>query len=227
MVYLPFAIVAVFLVAYGWWRQERRASRLRDGARERRLQFSRHDYLDAHRRYRGLALMGVGHSRRAWNTFFGTHEARPWVGFCEQCDIGFGGDRVAFRRCIAAIELPLGVEALCLPGRMEKEEPAVLRTPMGCMSFVPATPEAAAGQGAGSHRLYVRRPSAASAPATTRLLEVIRRFPADWVWEAGESVLMVASSATPSEQNDRILLSLLDAVAAAADELVPPAASRA
>lgn len=175
--------------------------------------------------------MRVGHSRRAWNTFFGMHEQGVWVAFFDCCDVGFGGDRVGIRRCIAAMEMPTGVEAVCVPVEAVSRGPNLLQTAIDYLSFVPvssgaglgrdASPVAAEGSGRKlrTHQLYVRRPSAANSPLVRQLMETIAGYSADCVWELGENVVLVGREVPRAEPTCSVVAVLLDAVAAVAGEL--------
>jgi hypothetical protein len=242
--------IPVAVVAAWWWRREAvRTARLRRCAQERRLRFSRHDILDVHQRYGALALMRLGHSRRAWDTFFGMHEHGVWLGFFDCCDLGFAADRFAIRRCVATLEIHTGVEAVCLPAAAAVREPSFFRTAVDYLGFRPvaaAGPDgsnmpdascAAADPGRaeavdgrrdadsgrigapGSHILYVRRPSAAHSPVVARLVRAISRYPDDWAWELGEEVLAAVRTLSARESGCGVISVMLDAVADVAARL--------
>jgi len=239
--------IPVAVVAAWWWRREAvRTARLRRCAQERRLRFSRHDILDVHQRYGALALMRLGHSRRAWDTFFGMHEHGVWLGFFDCCDLGFAADRFAIRRCVATLEIHTGVEAVCLPAAIALREPSFFRTAVDYLGFRlvsaggsnipgarypaedPGRDEAVDGRRKadseqigtpGSHVLYVRRPSAAHSPVVVRFLHAISRHPDDWAWELGEEVLAAVRTLPARESGCGVISVMLDAVADVAARL--------
>ncbi len=251
MLYLA-AGIPVAVIAAWWWRREAdRTARLRRCAQERRLRFSRHDILDVHQRYGALALMRLGHSRRAWDTFFGMHEHGVWLGFFDCCDLGFAADRLAIRRCVATLETHTGLEAVCLPAAVALREPSFFRTAIDYLGFRPvlaALPTGTdmpgapcpAGSGGGkaadglrdagsgrsgspgSHVLYVRRPSAAHSPVVARLLCAVARYPDDWAWELGEEVLAAVRTLPARESACGVISGMLDAVADVAARLREP-----
>lgn len=208
-----YALLALPVVALAIWRVRKRqvrTARLRDCARERGLRFNRADILDLAARYADTVLLQVGHSRRAWNTLCGMRDRRAWVGFLAQCDLGQGADRLRLQRCMAVLEVPTGIEAVLLPVSSD-EEHGFVRTPLGFLGFLPAPAYSPAADP--SHALFVRRPSLGDDPRTKRLAMAIRRYPREWTWEAGESLLLVASPHRSESREDRILGAMLDAVA--------------
>jgi hypothetical protein len=230
VLYLAFGVPVAVLAAWWWRRERRRTARLRACAQKRQLRFSRQDILDVYRRYGGLALMRVGHSRRAWNTFVGMHGNGVWAGFFDCCDVGFGADRVGIHRCVAAMELSTGIEAVCLPAEMESRESSQLRTAIDYLSFAPVpvegacdtNPGAAHAQGnSRSHVLYVRRPSAATTGVVKRLIESVARYPKGWAWELGDNAILATCPVSRGDSDCEILSRMLDAVAEVTTELAP------
>ncbi|MBN1491236.1 MAG: hypothetical protein JXA69_15090 [Phycisphaerae bacterium] len=205
MLYVPLTVAVVGLLAY-WWRCDRdRVAWFQRCAQERNLRFSRHDLLDVPWRYGHCALLRIGHSIRVSNMVCGSHEAGLWVGFHQDCDVGLGAGRVGLRRCVALLETPNNVEAVCVPADATFRRAMPVDVSLGSLSFRSVTT-----QDEHTHALYARRHSAAQAARMGRLLEAVKGYPADWTWEVRTDVILAASLAAPREEK---LAMLLDAVA--------------
>ncbi len=212
---IPLGIALALLTVIAWWRRHRETASLRRCAQTRRLRFARYDVLDVHRRYFGRVLMRVGHSPRSRNLLHGTLEQGAWLGFVDSLEVGFGADRIPLCRCIAAVEMPVGVEAVWVPTDAAGGAD-LLRTAMGYLKYTPA----GNGRGDRAHTLWVRRPSAAESAAVRSLSEAIAAYPAHWTWEAGEDVLLAARLMRPGEAESDALGAMLDAVAVVASRLI-------
>jgi len=222
MSWILLTAAVLIAIGYAWRHVEERSGGFRRCAQRRNLRLCRPDPSDLDHRYAGSVILRLGHSRRIGLTLSGTHELGAWTAFLHTCDLGFGADRICVRRGIAASDVDAGVNAVCLPTAVAENEDNPLRTPMGytAMTLV-ARPVGDTASGAvalrpTSHALFVQRPSAAQHPSARRLIDIASRYPADWVWEAGGSFLMVASEKAATGQE---MAELLDAVADAARAL--------
>jgi len=229
MFYIPFLLALALLGALWYWRERERLRPIRRWALQREMRFARHDLLQVHRRFHSLVLMRLGHGHRTAGCVFGLHRLGLWVGFFDQLDLGLGADRVELRRCIAAIEMPTGVELVAVPVPLARTHAGPLRTPLEYLGFEPLHDP----QGAGRHVLYARRASVAHHPAARALLAAAREYPAEWIWEASEDVIMAACGLPHGPDDSAALIALLEAVAAAAERVEraqptsPPDASAA
>lgn len=210
MIDTPITVAFLVLAGCVWQRDQGRVRRLKACARQRNLRFSRYDWLDVHRQYRRLALMGIGHAPRAWHMLCGMRGQGLWIGFFDAFDAGGGSDRVSHVRCVSIAEAPLDGEAIWLPRRLADDGEHAALTRLAVLGYR----RCAAPAGDGARVLFTRRPSTAGRPTILALQEAIGRYPADWLWEAGENAILACADGALAAET---IGQLLDATASAVE----------